>query len=464
MPKIDLQNESKRANEVATVNTYTRLSVNTLDDNAGITHKISIILSLVVIMSSTGEQVLRKLVASNMYNYRWFLVQLLSLFAFVQAGICLLFQLWQHRSNINHIFPVMRPDSPKFGLPMKSFFYIAILDTAHSVCLVISLGIIPSTLSVLLPQLLVPITMFFHAVANNSPCYGYYFIGGLLIFSGCLVSFIEKILYFKSCDGGRSRGELIANGIMLIVGIIPSALSSSYKKYYLEKTLVNLYAFNWITSGFQFLIGFFIAPLAIELQYVVHTPINSPHATMSSSLTNVETSPAITYYNNNVNRTSYSRGIFDNFAWGWKCIIKGVDSEIGDVCEKLSVTLGIEVIFYIFSVIILHFALIVLMQHAQKLFIVPYSLIVSMMISLAIFEVPAINNLLPSYLCKEHVSVWTLACVAVIILGLLISHYHPPRPSNQVINVWQQLEEFAEEYRKQKQQRAAKKKAQRANH
>lgn len=376
--------------------------------------------AVVVIFSSTGEQVLRKILASNMYNYRWFLVQLFALFAFIQTGICLLFQVCQCSSRTKTSFEYSR--SIFANIPLKSFFFMAILDTGQSLLLIISLGILPPTLSVLLPQIVVPFTLFYQSFRSSQySCYS--LVGAFLILGGCISAFILEIIYFRACNGSQSRGQILLNGCILIVGAIFGAISCTYKNTCLQTNNISIHAFNWATSGLQFLAGFVIAPLGVELQYIYQISID----------------------------WDISRNILVNYVQGWKCIA-GINSQNGDLCQSLSGILCFEILIYIFSITVLQFGLTQLMCNTTRASCMPLTIMFSMHASLMTFWLLEENLFLSSYDCIWVISWRTIVSTAIITLGLIISHCQPTELHNLEIDVWANLEHFSAEYNKRRRQ------------
>jgi hypothetical protein len=76
-----------------------------------------------------------------MYNYRWFIVQILSLGTCLVAGF---FVLLNRRE--------IRETTTLSGLPLKTLLYMAVLDSVHSMCFTVALGVLPGPLSVIIPQ------------------------------------------------------------------------------------------------------------------------------------------------------------------------------------------------------------------------------------------------------------------------------------------------------------------------
>jgi hypothetical protein len=85
-----------------------------------------------------------------MYNYRWFIVQFLALGTCVISGVFVFLNRREIRETMSWS-----------SLPLKTMLYMAVLDSVHSMCFTVALGVLPGPLSVIIPQTIVPLVILF---------------------------------------------------------------------------------------------------------------------------------------------------------------------------------------------------------------------------------------------------------------------------------------------------------------
>lgn len=95
-----------------------------------------------------------------MYNYRWFLVELVSLLSLFASAITVLVKRREIAAT-----------TTLASLPLKTLFYMAVLDTVHAMCLMLAFGVLPGPLAMLLPQLSVPIVLLFRFFNGGTQTY-----------------------------------------------------------------------------------------------------------------------------------------------------------------------------------------------------------------------------------------------------------------------------------------------------
>lgn len=130
--------------------------------NLCVSYSVVALLVGVLGVCATAELTLRKVVATNLYNYRWFVTQLLTLCTLIVCGAV---TVWRRR-EIRRSFRLLRVKS----LPTKSFLYIASLDALHSVCLFVPIGVLPGPMGVAITQIIVPLNLLARVAfaANNA--------------------------------------------------------------------------------------------------------------------------------------------------------------------------------------------------------------------------------------------------------------------------------------------------------
>lgn len=221
-----------------------------------------------VTIASAAELIFRKVLATNLFNYRWFLVELLAILTFIVCGIMTMINSEDIGNRI-----------PWSYLPLRTFVFTAILDAVHSNFLTVSIGVLPGSLSVLIPQTIVPLTLMIAFCSHSEQsCQGYTFLASTIIFVGIFLSFVPTLIQFEPCYAdGKSEAEFSSNVGLLLMSCIPAAISTVYKQVSLAEHPVDITVMNMMTSGFQIIINLIIGPVSLQLQYM-HATNSGPNA------------------------------------------------------------------------------------------------------------------------------------------------------------------------------------------
>ena len=181
---------------------------------------------------------LRAVLASNLYHYRWFLVQLLCIASAVLCtGLHLLARLAKRTSP-----------TPCTVLPLKAMAALAVLDGLHSMLIVIPTGVVPLPMAIALPHLVVPVLTVGKCLIKRScrdlrPIEA---VGAAMLCGGVLAVVVTGVADVPatpcpphSTRCGRSRAEIGANAVMLACAAVPAAASHLSKAHLLNTTPVD---------------------------------------------------------------------------------------------------------------------------------------------------------------------------------------------------------------------------------
>ena len=181
-------------------------------------------------------------------------------------------------------------------------------------------------------------------------------LGGLLVTVGALGATLPALLNYKPCNGDRSsrvdlRAEMLANVLLLTVGLVPAAVSAIYKQSYLQQHSMSLVVFNAVLAAAQCVWGLCLAPLAFELQFVYNSGVQQYGrkrvdlreldpgdlgAAAGASISFASSSHPASALDESLTWTDgVSRNLFVHLREGWLCIA-GYNSEAGDTCEVSS--------------------------------------------------------------------------------------------------------------------------------
>jgi drug/metabolite transporter (DMT)-like permease len=310
-------------------------------------------LLLLITLSSGSELVLRKMVTGNLYNYRWFLYESVCVLTLLACSFAALV----HRKAVLHFLR-------HHGMPWKFLLLSSLLDCAHSLSLVLSVGVLPAEWGVLLPQLLVPMALLFRFFVTDGERVGRWSaLGGVLVIIGALGATVPALLAYHPCAGTHTssrselRAELLSNVLILIVGLVPAAASAIYKQSTLQQRSMNIYAMNVALAAGQTLCGILLAPLAIEMQFVYNSGVQQRHIRGSTDFIPVVdamlddgSSPSLRrmLLSSSHESLSWTDGVSRNLLVhvreGFRCVVFGRNSESGDACEALYPSLGLQVL------------------------------------------------------------------------------------------------------------------------
>jgi len=118
---------------------------------------------IAVAITASGEQVLRAMIASNLYHYRWFFVQLMCLWSVCLTSFALVLRCILFGKSMNFR-----------AVPLKALFVLAFLDTSHSLLLILPSGAVPFSVALLLPQFTIIFTIGLQRITSRQcPSLGY---------------------------------------------------------------------------------------------------------------------------------------------------------------------------------------------------------------------------------------------------------------------------------------------------
>lgn len=390
---------------------------------------------IAVVVTASGEQVLRAVITSNLYHYRWFFVQLMCIWSVALASLAIAVRCLLFGKSLNFR-----------AVPFKTLFFLAFLDMSHSLLLILPSGVVPFSLALLLPQFTIIFTMGLQRITSRKcPSIGYCIGTGLLLLAPVIAAGPCWETY-QACPStqdicGRSKSEILTNAGVLLLASLPAAGSGVYKHSLLSYTVVAPEVLIMLLSFIQLLMGFAVGPLALRLQYVAATPIyavtpgadswptfNLTEGTFSDELSLLAPGP---YRNNN--------DMFSNFVHGFSCL-GGYNSEEGDICESLGYLVVLQVVLYVVCGVLLQHAMAQAMRQTQSDYAIAVALVIAMFVGLVVFAL-FWEDLLPAYqlaLCEgKEVAILAGACA---VLGLLCAQYGGFSPAGTV-EVWARLEQ-----------------------
>lgn len=326
-------------------------------ENPFTVRRVTLVALLVSIaLAHSGELVLRKVVASSLYNYRWFLYESVTMLTFLLAAVVALFKFRTVRHFLAH-----------HGMPYRFLLLSSLLDATHALALVLAVGVLPSVWGVAVPQLVVPFALLFRFFVTDGERVGRWgLLGSTLLVGGVLALVIPHLLSYEPCissaksSAAELRTELLINVLILVVGAVPAAASAIYKQSYLQHHSMDIYLMNAAVSGLQLLWGLALAPLALELQYLGNSGVQqhgrarseidaSGSASSSSSSSDGSSGdsssssasaslpvPSVHIHSASTESLTWtddvSRNMFVNFREGWSCLA-GINAEPGDTCQ-----------------------------------------------------------------------------------------------------------------------------------
>eukprot|EP00457_Paulinella_chromatophora_P005181 gb/GEZN01005195.1/.p1 GENE.gb/GEZN01005195.1/~~gb/GEZN01005195.1/.p1 ORF type:complete len:535 (-),score=23.60 gb/GEZN01005195.1/:148-1752(-) len=364
-----------------------------------------------VIITCATEQVLRKIVTTHLYNYRWFLFELLAIVTtFVSLGGVTVKWLYQKG-------PIAWDQLPIKGLVLMGF-----LDTVHSLGVTIATGILPGSLTVLLPQALIPCFMIvrhFYGGAEFSwqACPAKLIAGCAAIMAGVLVMVVPVVGIAENCiTANRTRGELVWNLLILFLSLWPAAVSSVYRSNLLARQDVEIWLLNLYGGAIQVVFGILLGPLALRLQFAGAVDV--------------------TVRGHVVDFPSVS--LFTNFHHGLKCL-GGIDSDFFfDTCEQYgALVLNTELLLYMVSAAALQFSLYYVMAHAEKESLAHKSLLGAVIVATLFFQLPFSND--PFLNTTEYCFSPLLSAGALAVLAGLMICRHQEEEEIDTVDIWSQL-------------------------
>jgi hypothetical protein len=223
--------------------------------------------------------------------------------------------------------------------PKCKFAFMALMDVVQVVIVMISGGVIPAPLTVLLLQSLIPATMFASRVFLGNRYKWQHYFGAFIILASISVNMIPLIsqelrpsgggggggsssghhndtrAYRDLVDGGGGGGggsgssssgfppqptasEIAWNSLIYFLCCVPGAISAVYKESALKAQPMDVYYLNAWVAFFQFIVSIPFAPIAFHFQ---------------------EWSSAST------TKWSDFRYLFENIGMGFNCWLFGVD-------------------------------------------------------------------------------------------------------------------------------------------
>ena len=220
------------------------------------------VLCVGLLLSSSGEQVTRKLLASSLYNYRYALFLLLSL---ASALLSTVLTLARWRS--------IRPYLSLSSLPpFLHMLLLVLLSAVASLLLLLSTAILPAPVALLFPQVLLPLSLLAARWWTRRQVKRDVSLGCALILLA-IGTLIATAIYEAEAEVGSdafvpSRAEICWNLLLLAVSVALSAavwqVRASLLCAYEAHPLVMSTLVGWGQLG----VGLLLAPVALWLQYL----------------------------------------------------------------------------------------------------------------------------------------------------------------------------------------------------
>lgn len=147
---------------------------------------MALLLWLSLVIAITSEQILCKSLVTGLFEYRWALLEIM---IFVQT-LWLLFLAYRRRHHLSELLE-------DTVIPYCSIAGLAMLDFVQSVCLIISMAVLPGTMTVVLPQLMIPIASAFNyfCLQDAQISRGRYAFGCVLIVVGVGVEIFVQVIH-----------------------------------------------------------------------------------------------------------------------------------------------------------------------------------------------------------------------------------------------------------------------------
>ena len=286
---------------------------------------VVILYLVVLVFSSASERIAFKVMLDTLRPFRFFLAQLVML-----AYVPIMFAVVAYKKlRTDHIQPEMEE------FPKCKFAFMALMDVMQVVIVMISGGVIPAPLTVLLLQSLIPATMIASRIFLGNRYRWQHYFGALIILASISVNMIPLISQELRGDGGGSSSghhndtealrvladgggggsssgssggsnfppqptasEIAWNSLIYFLCCVPGAVSAVYKESALKAQPMDVYYLNAWVAFFQFIVSIPFAPIAFHFQ---------------------EWSSAST------TKWSDFRYLFENIGMGFDCWLFGVD-------------------------------------------------------------------------------------------------------------------------------------------
>ena len=215
-----------------------------------------------LLVSSSGEQVTRKLLASSLYNYRYALFLLLSL---ASALLSSLLTLARWRTVRSYLTLSTLP-------PFLPVLLLVLLSAAASLLLLLSTAILPAPLALLFPQLLLPLSLLTARWWARRQVKRDVSLGCALIVLavGVLaVSAVYRAEAQRATDAFvPSRAEVSWNILLLAVSVLLSAAVWQVRSSLLCAYDAHPLVLSSLVGWGQLAVGLLLAPAALWLQYL----------------------------------------------------------------------------------------------------------------------------------------------------------------------------------------------------
>jgi hypothetical protein len=410
------------------------------------------------------ELVLRKIVATNLYHYRWFLCLLLTTLTFLFTLTTAV--IWHRTSILHHL--------RHHGFPLRFVVGMALLDTVHTLSLVISLGVLPPLHTLILPCLMVPFSLLFRFFATNGERVGWMsLLGSVGVVVGAGMIVVPSIVSYSPCgasahtlDSADARNEIVLNALLLVIGCIPAAVSAIWKQAHLQHHPMNSALFQVSLAFCSIVWLLLLGPLALAMQGLGSTgvqsvgpqpqggagqeegAVGSPFAA-SSELSSLTSSGASSSSSSSSFFASHFAQLASSVVGGAQCIFAGEDSIPGDVCSAFFPWLPLMVL----ALLVLSATVQYLLSHAMRRIrhekYTASALAGGLKLAILTFEIHAVMGLLPAWeygrcLPELFSSYFSLAGLSVLLYGVTLGQWQPSQEPMD-LDVWQRLEEIARE-------------------
>lgn len=386
-----------------------------------------------VIVTSSGEQVLRKVITTNLYHYRWFFVQIICMGTFLITFFLCLGRHFVLRQPLN-----LRTTN------IKMVVSLAVLDLLTSILLILPSGVVPFSLALILPQLVVPVTIALQHFQTLSIPSWVFAIGTALVIGAPALAVAPCWGTYVPCpaDGicGRDFSEIVVNAILLACAALPASASLLYRQRVFAVTVVDETVVTMLVSLVQLVGGFCVGPLALLMQYAgpaTSITNNSPYIPdmqdfNSTSVIGVWLEKPMLHYN---------VAMFTNFLNGWHCLLgRNSAEEDGSLCEQYGTYTALEILLFSACGFFLRLALSQALKRSSSDVAISIALTSSMLLAFSVFLSPWAGGLLPDYLgvvCSSPT--WPLAAAGALFIGLLLCQHGVYTNWGQV-DIWMALE------------------------
>ncbi|OQR89643.1 Drug/Metabolite Transporter (DMT) Superfamily [Thraustotheca clavata] len=208
---------------------------------------------IALIAAEVTERFTFKLMVDRMESYRYFLMQM-STFLYIPPMFCIV----GYKATQSDFI-----DEEVTEFPKSKFFIMGMLDLLQSILIFLPGGRTPATLTVILMQASIPITMFFAQILLKEVYTRYQYIGGSIILIGILIGLIP--VFSMVMNDVFEEQEMAWNSFCYFLAAVPGSLSVIYKERALATQPMDVYYLNAWVAVYQFIGGLLLAPIAFDI-------------------------------------------------------------------------------------------------------------------------------------------------------------------------------------------------------